>query len=168
MKMRKISFLLALCLSLFSVTAGATDYKAWIPVLPDTLAGLSRSGKPDGINMEMSGQKWSSLHQRYSGDKGEKAIELTIVGGEGAPQLAQFQMMSSMKMETEDQIVKTVKVLGYKGLLNLEKKGKGANLMISLSDQMMVVIAAEAIKSEAEALKLAEQLPLSTFAAQAK
>jgi len=168
MKMRKISFLLALCLSLFSVTAGATDYKAWIPVLPDTLAGLSRSGKPDGINMEMSGQKWSSLHQRYSGDKGEKAIELTIVGGEGAPQLAQFQMMSSMKMETEDQIVKTVKVLGYKGLLNLEKKGKGATLMISLSDQMMVVIAAEAIKSEAEALKLAEQLPLSTFATQAK
>ena len=80
--MKKISFLLALYLLLFSVTAGATDYKAWVPLLPDTLAGLTRSGKPDGINMEMSGKKWSSLHQRYSGDKGEKAIELTIVGGE--------------------------------------------------------------------------------------
>jgi hypothetical protein len=168
MKCKRRFFLMSVCLLLISVTAAASDYKAWIPLLPDTLAGLSRSGKPDGINMEMSGQKWSSLHQRYSGDKGEKAIELTIVGGEGAPQLAQFQMMSSMKMETEDQIVKTVKVLGYKGLLNLEKKGKGATLMISLSDQMMVVIAAEAIKSEAEALKLAEQLPLSTFATQAK
>jgi hypothetical protein len=159
---------MSVCLLLISVTAAASDYKAWIPLIPDMMGGMGRSGKPDGINMEMSGQKWSSLHQRYSGDKGEKAIELTIVGGEGAPQLAQFQMMSSMKMETEDQIVKTVKVLGYKGLLNLEKKGKGATLMISLSDQMMVVIAAEAIKSEAEALKLAEQLPLSTFAAQAK
>jgi hypothetical protein len=168
MKMKKMSFLLALCLLLFSVTAGATDYKAWVPLLPDTLAGLTRSGKPDGINMEMSGQKWSSLHQRYSTDKGEKAIELTIVGGEAAPQLAQFQMMSSMKMETEDQIVKTVKVSGYKGLLNIEKKGRGTILMISLSDEMMVVIAAEAIKSEAEALKLAEHLPLAKFAAQAK
>lgn len=166
--MRKISFLLALCLLLFSVTAGATDYKAWVPLLPDTLAGLNQSGKPNGINMETNGKKWSSLHQRYSGDKGEKAIELTIVGGEAAPQLAQFQMMSSMKMETEDQIIKTVKVLGYKGLLNIEKKGKGATLMISLSDEMMVVIAAEAIKSEAKVLKLAEQLPLAKFAAQAK
>jgi hypothetical protein len=165
--MRKIS-LLALCLVLFSVTAAASDYKAWIPLLPDTLAGLSRSDKPDGINTEMSGKKWSSLHQQYPADKGEKAIELTIVGGEGSPHLAQFQMMSSMKMETEDQIVKTVNVLGYKGLLNIEKKGKGATLMISLSDEMMVVIAADAIKSEAEALKLAEQLPLAKFAAQAK
>jgi len=166
--MKKMSFLLALCLVLFPLTAAASDYKAWVPLLPDTLAGLSQSGKPDGINMETSGKKWSSLHQRYSADKGEKAIELTIVAGEGAPYLAQFQMMSSVKMETEDQIVKTVNVSGYKGLLNLEKREKSATLMISLNEEMLVVIAAKAVKSEAEALKLGEQLPLAKFAAQAK
>ena len=166
--MKKMSFLLALCLVLFPLTAAASDYKAWVPLLPDTLAGLSQSGKPDGINMETSGKKWSSLHQRYSADKGEKAIELTIVAGEGAPYLAQFQMMSSVKMETEDQIVKTLDFFGYKGLFNLAKKEKSGTLMISLSGEMLVVLDAEPITKEEEILKLAEQLPLAKFAAQAK
>ena len=166
--MKKISVFLALCLLLFSVKAGATDYKAWIPLLPDTLGGIGRSGKPDGMNMEMSGQKWSSLHQQYSTDNGEKSVELTIVAGKGAPHLASFQMMSSMKMETEDQIIKTVKVKKYKALFNLEKKDKRGTLMISLSDEMLVVIEARPITNEAEVTKLAEQLPLAKFAAQAK
>jgi len=166
--MRKLSAFLALSLLFFSLTAGASDYKGWIPLLPDSLGGMGRSGEPEGVNMEMGDQKWSSLHQEYSTGDGKKSIELTVVGGKGAPQLTNFQMMSTMKMETEDQIAKTVNVSGYKGFLNLEKKEKSGILMISLSEEMLVVIEAEPITTEKEVLKLAEQLPLAKFAAQAK
>lgn len=166
--MRKISAFLALGLLLFSMTAGASDYKAWIPLLPDTLGGMGRSGEPDGMNVETSGQRWSSLQQEYLGKDAEKSIVLTIARGKGAPQLAGFQMMPSMNMETEDQIVKTVDVLGYKGLFTLEKEEKSGTLMISLSEEMLVAIEAEPITSEAGILKIAEQLPLAKLAAQAQ
>ena len=166
--MRKILAFLTLLLLLFSATAGASDYKAWLPLLPDTLGGMRRSGEPEGMSMEMGGQKWSSLHQEYSTDSGEKSVELTIVSGKGGPELEAFQMMSSIKMETEDQIIKTVSVLRYKGLFAFEKKEKNGTLMISLGEELLVVIEAEPITSEADLLKLAEQLPLAKFAAQAK
>ncbi len=161
-------FLMSLCLLLISVTAAASDYKSWIPLLPDTVGSIGRSGKPDGTNMEINDQKWSTLHQTYSAKNGERSVELTIIGGKGAPPLAAFHMMSKMTMETEDQIIKTVKVKTYKALLNLEKKGERGTLMISLSDEMLVVLEGKPIKSEAKLLELAEQLPFAKFAAHAK
>jgi hypothetical protein len=120
------------------------------------------------MNMKINNQKWSTLNQKYSADHGEKSLDLTIVGGKNAPPLASFQMMSAMKMETEDQIVKTVRVQNYKGLLNLKKNEKSGTLMISLSEEMLVLIDAKPITSEAELLKRAEQLPLSKFATQTR
>lgn len=166
--MRKTSVFLALCLLLFSLTAGASDYKKWISLLPKTVGGMQPSGKPDGINMEMNGKKYSTLCQKYSAENGEKSVELTLVMGKGAPPWASFQMMSSMKLETEDQIIETVKVKKYEALFNLEKNDKRGTLMISLSDEMLVIIEAKPITSEVEVTKLAEQLPLAKFAAQAK
>ncbi len=95
-------------------------------------------------------------------------FEMTLVMGKGAPLLANFQMMSTMKMETDDEIFKTIEVSGYKGLLNLKKNEKSGTLMLSLSDHMLVVIEAEPIASESEVIKLVEQLPLAKFAAQVK
>jgi hypothetical protein len=73
-----------------------------------------------------------------------------------------------MKMEAEDQIVKTVKGQDYKGLLNFKKNEKSGTLMISLSEEMLVLIDAKPITSEAELFKRAEQLPLSKFATQTR
>ncbi|MFQ5842842.1 MAG: hypothetical protein ACE5I8_10440 [Thermodesulfobacteriota bacterium] len=168
MKWKTRIVLMSVFLLLVSMRAGAADYKSWISLLPDTLGGMARSGKPDGMNMEMNNQKWSTLNQKYSADNGEKSVDLTIVGGKNAPPLASFQMMSSMKMETEDQIIRTIKVQDYRGLSNLKKDEKSGTLMISLSEEMLVLIDAKPITSEAELLKLAEQLPLAKFAAQAK
>jgi len=159
--------LLAVCLLSISVAVGATDYKSWLPLIPDTLGGLARSGEPDGINMEMGGQSWSSLHQEYS-SKSKKRISLTIVSGIVAPQAQAFQSMSHMQMETQDQVVKTVNVSGYKSVFQLSKAEKNGSLMISVNQQTLVVIEAEPITSEKELLPLAEEVPLKKIATQAK
>jgi hypothetical protein len=159
--------LLVVCLLSISVAVGATDYKSWLPLIPNTLGGLTRSGEPDGINMEMGGQSWSSLHQEYS-NKSNKKISLTIVSGIVAPQAQVFQSMSHMQMETQDQVVRTVNVSGYKSLFQLSKAEKHGSLMISVNQQTLVVIEAEPITSEKELLLLSEEVPLKKIATQAK
>jgi hypothetical protein len=79
-----------------------------------------------------------------------------------------FQAMSSMKMETEDQIIKTTKVSGYNSVFNLEKGEKRGTLMISLRQDLMVILETSPTEDETEIVKLAEQLPLADFAAKAK
>ena len=83
MKCKGRFFLMSVCLLFISVTAAASDYKSWIPLLLDALGSMGRSGKPDGVNMETNGQKWSSLHQKYSADNGGKSVEMTLDEVEG-------------------------------------------------------------------------------------
>ena len=71
--------LISICFLLVSVSVYATDYKQWIPLLPETLGGLAQSGKPEGVNMEMGGQSWSSLQQKYSNNS--ENISMMIVSG---------------------------------------------------------------------------------------
>jgi len=76
--------------------------------------------------------------------------------------------MSSMKVETEEQIIKPVTISKYKGLLNLGPKDKRGTLMIRLGEDMIAIIEVAPITKETEIITLAEQLPLDQFAAQAK
>ncbi len=167
MKAKGKIILLTTCLLLASVRVDATDYKGWLPLIPPTLGGLAKSGDPDGINMEMSGQSWSSLQQNYT-DNSNKRASLTIVSGVIAPQAQAFQAMSQMQMETPDQIIKTVDVSGYKAVLQLSKANKSGSLMISLGEQTLVVIEGEPITNESELSGLAKEVPFKEIAAQAK
>lgn len=167
MKTKGKIILMATCLLLVSVWVGATDYKGWLPLIPETLGDLAKSGDPDGINMEMSGQSWSSLRQNYT-DNSNKRASLTIVSGVIAPQAQAFQAMSHMQMETQDQIIKTVNVSGYKAVFQLNKANKNGSLMISLGEQTLVLIEGEPITSEKELTALAKEVPLKKIATQAR
>ncbi len=167
MKAKGKIILMATCLLLVSVWVGATDYKNWLPLIPETLGDLAKSGDPDVINMEMSGQSWSSLRQNYT-DNSNKRASLTIVSGVIAPQAQAFQAMSHMQMETQDQIIKTVNVSGYKAVFQLNKANKNGSLMISLGEQTLVLIEGEPITSEKELTDLTKEVPLKKIASQAR
>ena len=167
MKAKGKIILMATCLLLVSVWVGATDYKNWLPLIPETLGDLAKSGDPDVINMEMSGQSWSSLRQNYT-DNSNKRASLTIVSGVIAPQAQAFQAMSHIQMETQDQIMKTVNVSGYKAVFQLNKANKNGSLMISLDEQTLVLIEGEPITSEKELNDLAKEVPLKKIASQAR
>ncbi len=155
--------LISICFLLVSVSVYASDYKQWIPLLPETLGGLAQSAKPDGINMEMGGQSWSSLQQKYSNNS--ENISMTIVSGSLAPQAQAFQMMSHLQMETETEVVKTLKVSGYKALFQLNKVKKRGTLMISVNEQSLVVLEAMSITDEKQMIKLSKEIPLEKISA---
>ena len=167
MKAKGKIILMATCMLLVSVWVDATDYKGWLPLIPQTLGGLAKSGDPDGINMEMSGQSWSSLQQNYT-DNANKRASLTIVSGVIAPQAQAFQAMSQMHMETPDQIIKTVNVSGYKAVFQLNKVNRKGGLMISLGEQTLVIIEGEPVTTEEELTGLAKEVPLKEISTQVK
>jgi hypothetical protein len=168
--MRLAGRIMGVCAAILLITAvvGAKDYKTWTPLLPETVAGMARSGEPDGMNMESNGNKWSMLHQRYAGNGSDKSVELTLVSGAGAPFVANFQTMSKMEMETGDRVIKTVKISNYKGLINLDKAQKRAILMIALTDETMVVMEVAPATQEKDIIAVAEDLPLEEFASKAR
>ncbi len=161
--MRKLFVLLALCVLLTPVMAGAFDYKAWVPLLPKTLGSMVPSGEPDGVNVDMSGQKWSSVNQEYQSKDGRKTVEVAIVAGQMAPQVQGFQSMvaMNMSMETDDQIMKTVTVSGKKGILVLDKQAKLGTLTIPVQQDMIVAITVEPATSPEDVTSLAQYIPLS-------
>ena len=168
--MRLTGRIMGVCAAIVLMTAvaGAKDYKTWTPLLPETVAGMARSGEPEGMNMESNGNKWSMLHQRYAGNGSDKSVELTLVSGLGAPFVANFQMMSKMQMETGDRVIKAVEVSKYKGLINLDKAQKRAILMIALTEETMVVMEVAPAAQEKDIIPLAEDLPLEEFASKAR
>ncbi len=87
---KKMFAIAVLCLFLFPAVAGAFDYKAWMPSLPKTLGGMTPTGEPDGMNMDMGGQKWSTLNQEYTSRDGKRTAQLSIVAGQMAPQVQGF------------------------------------------------------------------------------
>ena len=163
--MKKVSLLLVLSVLLIPLTAGAFDYKAWFPLLPHTLGDMVPSGEPDGMNMEMSGQKWSSLNQEYASRDGKKTAQLSVVAGQMAPQVQGFQSMAAMNMNMEsgDQIMKTVTVSGKKSMLTLDKQSKSGTLMIPVQKDMILSLTLEPATSESELTSLAQQIPISKF-----
>jgi hypothetical protein len=166
--MRRLSVVLALCFLFLPEVAGALDYKTWFPILPQRLGSLQTSGEPDGMNMDMGGQQWSSVHQAYASQDKKTSAELTIMAGKAAPQAQAWQAMASMNMETEEQIMKTVDVGGYKGMLTLDKKDKTGTLMIPLKNDTVVVLHLEPASGETEIMQLGQQLPLAQIADKAK
>jgi hypothetical protein len=168
--MKKLFALFVLCLFLLPTTAQALDYKAWLPILPDTVAGMARSGEPQGMNMEMGGQGWSSASQEYASKDHKKTLTFSVMAGMGSPQVQGYQAMATMamQMETGDEIVKTVTVSGYKGMLTLDKKDNSGTLVIYLRNDMVAVLHVEPATQESHLTELAQQLPLSKFAAAAK
>ncbi len=163
---KKVSVVVALCLFLMPSIAGAIDYKVWIPLLPRTLGGMAPSGKPDGMDMNMGGQQWSTLNQEYTSRDGKKTAQLTVVAGMMAPLVQGFQSMTAMNMnmDTNEQLLKIVTVSGKKGMITWDKLEKTGTLTIAVKQDMMVALTLEPTIKASELTTLAKQVPLSKFA----
>jgi len=163
--MKRVSVVLVVCLILSPVVAGAFDYKAWIPLLPKTMGGMMPSGSPDGMNMEMGGQKWSSITQEYKSKDGRKTAQFSVIAGQMAPQVQGFQSMvaMNMSMETGDQIIKTTTVSGKKALVVVDKKNKTGTLTVPVKENMVVAITMEPATSVSDLTSMVQYVSLSSF-----
>lgn len=154
---------LALTFLAVSSTAHALDYENWTPLIPDTMGGLEKQGDPKGMNSEKGGQAWSVLRQDYSGEEGAKA-RISIVAGSEAPGLTRFKKMRQFNMETEENVVRSTEIAGYKAVVNLDKQGGKSHLYIAVTDNAVVIIDTAVVDNEDDLVSLADDIPLSDIA----
>jgi hypothetical protein len=147
---------------------GAADYQTWVPLIPETLGGLPRVEAPEGLNMEVSGQSWSSLIQEYARDEADRFFSLTLVSGAAAPEAQVFQAMSQMTMETSDQVIKSLRVADYPALLQLDRGSLSGSLIIAVGPHSLVVLQGEPVTAEDELTQLVREVPLQEMAAALK
>jgi hypothetical protein len=152
-----------ICVLLVALPASAADYKQWIPLLPMTLGGLPQSGQPNGVNMEMGENSWSSLEQKYS--KQSRTVQLTIVSGTAAPQAQMFQGLTKLEIETADELIRTIKIKGYQSVISLNKKRNQGSVMVGVKAHTLVIVEANQIADQSELTSLANQVPLARIAA---
>jgi hypothetical protein len=143
----------------------AADYRDWVPLLPDSLDGLEPAGEPEGVNAESGDRSWSSLRQRYSGGGGQE-VTLNIVTGSQTPAHRQFQALSKLHIENEQQLIKSLDISGHKAVLNLNKQGNSGDLTIFLEPQTLVLIEAEPVADEKALTSLAAEIPLQEIGEQ--
>ncbi len=166
MKLRLRVMIIGLCIGLMAGSAAAADYNNWLKLVPGKLGGMAKSGTPDGMNMNMNGQAWSSLQQKY--ENKSKYVNLIIVSGLVAPQVQTFQMMTQMQMETQEQVIKTLTISGYKAIYQLDKNEKNGSLMISVSPETVVVLESSPVNNEKQMVDMAKDVPLAKIASAAK
>ena len=165
MRLQPMTILISiLCFVFLASPTSAAEYKDWIPLLPDRIDGLQRSGDPDGMNVQSEGRSWSTLEQGY-GDGSREDIKLTIVSGSMAPQVQQFQAMKQFSMEDEEKIVESLEVSGNNAVMELYKDGGKGTLLIAPQEKTIVILQADSVESKEKLVSLADDVPLSEIAA---
>ncbi len=154
--------LVVFCALLVALPASAADYKRWTPLLPTTLGGLPQSGQPNGVNMAMGDNSWSSLEQKYA--KQSRTVRLMIVSGTGAPQAQMFLGLAKLEMETEDEVFRTITIKGYQSVLALNKKRKQGSVMVRVKPHTLVIVEANQIANQTGLTDLVGQVPLARIA----
>lgn len=157
--------IIAICLSLLlaSATANAFNYMDWVPLMPENIGGLEKTGESEGIDKEEGDQSWSVIKQKYSDAQGN-TLNLSIITGSNAPGIKEFKMMQQFNMETDEKAVKPVEVLGLKSVLNIDKTGGENTLLIPATDKTLVIISTAAFDSEDEMISLADDVPIEDIA----
>lgn len=151
------------CLFLTVTAAGAADYRDWLPLLPDSIAGMKKSGEPKGVNMNMGEDSWSLLKQKYAGDSGW--IRVNIIAGSKVPQVRAFKNPEEFATQSEKKSARFLEVSGSKAFLELKKKAESGRLVILLQKHAVAAIEAKPVSSEKKLLSLAKALPLDKIAA---
>ncbi|WP_027370055.1 hypothetical protein [Desulfovermiculus halophilus] len=152
---------IGLGLLFFSVNASAMDYTNWIPVLPQSIAGVEQDGEPEGMNMDSGGQAWSTLQQRYADS--DREMTLSIIKGP-APQVQQFRQMPEFNTESQDQIARSLDLDGNKAMYQFDKQARAGTLIVALGDQTLVVLESEPVSGEQEMRSQMQDVPLQDIA----
>ncbi|GAA0892438.1 hypothetical protein GCM10009122_21170 [Fulvivirga kasyanovii] len=158
--------LLYLALLLFSTVAYAQDkavhYKELQKHLPESLAGFTAEGDPDGNMFEMNDMSYSSAMREYS--KGDSYLTVTIMDYKGAASMYQGSTMAwnnSMSYEDEEQKAHSVSINGMNGWFSYDKSNKETTLLLGINGRYLVTINITENEDEDLAENIAKTLNLN-------
>lgn len=127
--MRVIRLMLcSLVLVGWSLAAGAASYEALKPLLGDVPDWVGDAA--EGASMDMEGSKMITVSRHYQHGEGKSLnVQLGLIP---SPMAAPMQMMMGMNMETEEAIMNTSTIDGFRVHQNHEKAQNSGAIVVIL------------------------------------
>ncbi|UII34389.1 hypothetical protein LVD17_11270 [Fulvivirga ulvae] len=119
----------------------AVHYKELQKHLPESLAGFTAEGDPDGNMFEMNEMSYSSAMREYS--KGDSFLTITIMDYRGAASIYQGTTMAwtgNMAYEDEEQKAHSVTINGMNGWFSYNKADKESTLILGINGRYLITI----------------------------
>ena len=146
-------------------TADVVNWRDLVPFLID-IPGYE-GGKPDGSTMTMGDLKISQAQREYT--KGEQSLEIMIMDGSSVlPLYTSWMAMQNFEVDTSDEMMKKIKVEEFPGIEHIQFEDKEAEIILALSERMMVQLKGENYGDTKELKEIAGKLNLKKLAELAK
>ena len=157
--------LTALCFGLTaSALADVINFKKLEPFVDVQIPGWTMSGKPGGTTVKQGAMSVSQAEAKFkAGDKTLKISVIDLAGQHFPLQMGQF-----MEMETDEQVVRTLDVQGFKAMEHYNKVDKEGDLIISVVKRFLVKIEGQKIDNLKVLQDAAQKLDLKKLATLAK
>jgi hypothetical protein len=159
---------LALSVLLFGLTtsalAGVINFKKLLPFVDVKIPGWTMEGQPSGATITQGPMSVSEAKAEFKA--GDKTLEVSVTDLFGKP--VPMMMGQKMEMETNEEIVRTTAVQGFKAIQHYNKKDKDGSLIISVADRFLMKIEGKGIDNLKVLQDVAQRLDLKKLAALAK
>lgn len=152
----------------FSPVPQTTDVVNWRELVPYLIDVPGYEGeKPDGSTITMGEVKISQAERDYT--KGEKSLTILIMDGSSMlPLYTSWMAMQNFEVDTSEEMIKKTTVEGFSGVEHMQFEDKEAELILALSERMMVQLTGENYEDTKELKEIAGKLDLKKLAELAK
>lgn len=143
----------------------ALDYETLKDYLPKDIFGYAREGDMVGSYYGMSGSSYSNAEQNYKKNDGHLRITLDDYNGSEA-QLAQYtaNWIPGLKISNSNEKAGAILFEKMKGWEVYHIKARRAELMLAISDRILLTIIADQQKDMALVKAIAKKMDLETLA----
>ena len=148
-----------------AVLGETVHHKKLAPFLELKLPGWTMDGKPTGTTIKMDKMQMSEVRATFRA--GEKKLEIIIMDYWGQP-IPFLAGLPQMEMESDNQVMRTTEVQGFKALEVYRPKDKEGELNISVADRFWVKIDGDGLDSPEILKTAARQMDLKKLAELAK
>lgn len=140
--------LLTLALLIAPALSWSSDYKEWLPYVPDKLDGLKATSSPqaEGGNMSSGGSDISTFERVYG--EGNKEIRFSILYGSstgGDQQATEQDSGGPMSMELPGMVMKTVSIQGFHAMYTYLNETDEATIQLYLKGKAMVTLTSKGV-----------------------
>jgi hypothetical protein len=166
----KSPLIICLALSVFfwglttSARADVINFKKLEPFVDVKIPGWTMKGKPSGSTVQQGAMSVSQAKAKFKA--GDKTLKISVTDLAGHPM--PMQMGQFMQMETDEEVVRTLEVQGFKGIGHYNKTDKDGDLIISVAKRFLVKVEGRKIDNLKVLQDAAQQLDLKKLATLAK
>ena len=145
-----------LVLLLTPCVSWAVDYKDWLPLIPDTLDGLTVSAKDEGENLDLGVMNMSNFSRQYG--EGDKQINISIMYESSGEQIKAQNARTQKNIKLAELVQKRITIQGFESVYDHNKSVPYQRITVFLNDKAVISFGVFGLNEEKHFFELANKI----------